>query len=321
MDEALLRTLIRGMISEGVDVEGETLGNIRTAIDSMGEALDRNRADIIWHLRAKLELMGMRNLQLKADPESDWVDFREGLVRVIADLGVDWGDSRNLMGWASGVRPLASRHPPLASRRPPIPGASPDDPFQRWAFSPQRAGDVPREPNTALETRIIRALKGHFIRNVPVPGELVRTMIDLVDRGLYTDVLRKPEPGATLYRGLDADDDFIRSLGLDPDGDPSGRHDVRIRIETGRGGRSSSWSYDPAIAELFAGSGDFSTGGRWAVVLFAAADDNPGGFLDGESFLNNLSTFSGENRPMRDESECIGVGSILLSGVEISARI
>lgn len=316
MDERLLRDIIRDMITEGLS--GEGLEYIRTAIDRMGEALGRNRDDIIWHLQAKLELMGMRNLQLKADPDSDWVDFREGLVRVIADLGVDWGGSQNLMGWASGVRPLA-RGP--AAPRPPIPAAPTDAPFQRWAFSPQRVGAVPREPNTALETRIIRALTGHFIRNVPVPSELVRTMIDLIDQGLYTDILQKPDPGAILYRGLDAGDDFIRSLGLDPDGDPSGRHDVRIRIEPGRKDRSSSWSYDPAIAELFAGSGDFSTGGRWAVVLIAQADDNPRGFLDGESFLNSLSTFSGENRPVRDESECIGVGSILLSGVEISTRI
>ena len=317
MDEVLLRTLIRRMISESVDVEGETLGHIRTAIDRMGERLGHDRDDIIWHLRAKLERLG--HLRFEVDPGSDWVDFREGLVRAVADLGIGWGDSQNLMGWARSVLPIARSGP--AARRPPPPAAPADAPFQRWAFSPQRTGDVPREPNTPLETRIIRALTGHFIRNVPVPDDLVRTMIDLIDSGLYTDILRKPEPGSTLYRGLDAGDDFIRSLGLDPDGDPSGRHDVRVRIEPGRKGRSSSWSYDPAIAELFAGSGDFSTGGRWSVVLRAAADDNPGGFLDGESFLNNLSTFSGENRPMRDESECIGVGSILLSGVEISVRI
>lgn len=316
MNNKILREVIRDLITEGLSDEG--FGYIRTAIDRLGATLEGNRADIIWHLRVKLELMGMRNLQLKDDPGSDWVDFREGLVRTIADLGVGWGGAQNLMGWASGVRPLGRAS---AGPRPLIPAAPTDAPFQRWAFSPQRAGDVPREPNTALETQIIRALKGHFIRNVPVPGDLVRTMIDLIDQGLYTDILQKPPAGATLYRGLDAGDDFIRSLGLDPDEDPSGQHDVQIRIETGRKGRSSSWSYDPAIAELFAGSGDFSTGGRWAVVLIAGADDNPSGFLDGENFLNSLSTFSGENRPMRDESECLGVGSILLSGVEISSRI
>ena len=318
MDEVLLRTLIRRMISESADVEGKTLGNIRTAIDRMGEALGRNRDDIIWHLRAKLELMGMRNLQLKADPDSDWVDFREGLVRVIADLGVGWGGSQNLMGWASGVRPLV-RGP--AAPRPPIPAAPTDAPFQRWAFSPQRVGAVPREPNTALETRIIRALTGHFIRNVPLPADLARLMIDLIDGGLYTDILMKPEPGATLYRGLDAGDGFIRALGLDPEGEIEGDHAVRLRIDPGNPGRASSWTTDPSIASLFAGSGDFSRGGRWAVVLQARASDNPGSFLDGEVFLAGLSTFSGENRPMRDESECIGVGDILISGVEISARI
>ena len=316
MNNKILRAVIRDLITETLSDEG--FGYIRTAIDRLGEALEGNRADIIWHLRVKLELMGMRNLQLKDDPGSDWVEFREGLVRTIADLGVGWVGAQNLMGWASGVRPLARG---VGPKRPPITAAPADAPFQRWAFSPQRVGDVPREPNTALETQIIRALKGHFIRNVPVPSELVRTMIDLIDGGLYTDILRKPEPGVTLYRGLDAGDDFIRSLGLDPEGEIEGDHAVRLRIDPGNPGRASSWTTDPSIASLFAGSGDFSRGGRWAVVLIAAADDNPGGFLDGESFLNNLSTFSGENRPMRDESECIGVGEILISGVEISSRI
>ena len=315
MNNKILRAVIRDLITEGLSDEG--LGYIRTTIDSLGERLGHDRAEIIKRLRWKLEHLGV--LRFEADPASVWVDFREGLAGALADLGVDWGIARGLTIWAREALPSAS----TATRtpRPPPPAAPADAPFQRWAFSPQRMGEVPREPNTALETQIIRALKGHFIRNIPVPGDLVRTMIDLIDGGLYTDILQKPPAGATLYRGLDAGDDFIRSLGLDPDGDPSGQHDVQIRIETGRKGRSSSWSYDPAIAELFAGSGDFSTGGRWAVVLIARADDNPSGFLDGESFLNSLSTFSGENRPMRDESECIGVGSILLSGVEISSRI
>ena len=317
MDEVLLRTLIRRMISESVDVEGETLGHIRTAIDRMGERLGHDRDDIIWHLRAKLERLG--DLRFEVDPGSDWVDFREGLVRAVADLGIGWGDSQNLMGWARGVLPIARSGP--AARRPPPPAAPADAPFQRWAFSPQRTGDVPREPNTPLETRIIRALTGHFIRNVPLPADLARLMIDLIDGGLYTDILMKPEPGATLYRGLDAGDGFIRALGLDPEGEIEGDHAVRLRIDPGNPGRASSWTTDPSIASLFAGSGDFSRGGRWAVVLQARASDNPGSFLDGEVFLAGLSTFSGENRPMRDESECIGVGDILISGVEISARI
>ena len=317
MDEVLLRTLIRRMISEGGDPDEKTLGHIRTTIDRLGERLRRDRAEIIRKLRWKLERLG--DLRFEADPASDWIDFREGLAGAVADLGVDWGTAQGLTIWAQSVLPREGTGP--VARRPPPPAAPADAPLQRWAFSPQRVGNVPREPNTALETRIVRALKAHFNRNVPVPGELVRTMIDLIDGGLYTDILQKPPAGVTLYRGLDASDDFIRSLGLDPDGDPSGRHDVRIRIEPGRKGRSSSWSYDLAIAELFAGSGDYSTGGRWAVVLIAGADDNPSGFLDGESFLNSLSTFSGENRPMRDESECIGIGEILISGVEISERI
>jgi len=317
MGEILLRTIVRGMIAEGA-VNEETLRYIRGAIDVMGEKLHHDRAEIIRRLRQRLEQPGIRQVlpDIGDSDAADWIEFREGLTGALVDLGVGWAEVQGLFFWAHNITPAAA---PQVRRPPPAPAPG-NASFQRWAFSPQRRGDVPKEPNTPLETRIITALKSHFIRNVPLPAELGHLMIDLIDQGLYTDILTKPERGALLYRGLDAGDDFVRSLGLDPDADIEGEHDIRIRVDAGHKGRCSSWTIDPSIASLFAGSGDFNRGGRWAVVLIARADDNLRTFLDGEHFLNNLSTFAGENRPARDASECIGVGSILLTGVEISRR-
>ena len=337
MNEALLRSVIRSLIAEGDDGGPRYSGpnsTIKWAIDVMGEKLRNDRATIVGKLRRKLRDRGAlrfeptpADLEPPADPtidyhrSPDWIDFRDRIAGAVFELGLStYNDMWGLVQWAAGLKRVPAPAP--AAGEPAGPPPAPEgSPFERWAFSPQRGGDVPRERNTALENRIIGALRSHFIRNIPLPAELGRLMIDLVDRGLYTDILRKPERGTLLYRGIDAGDDFIRSLGLDPEADVEGEHDLRIRVDAGRKGRCSSWTTDPSIASLFAGSGDFSRGGRWAVVLVARAGDNPGAFLDGESFLNGLTTFAGEDRPVRDESECIGVGSILLSGVEISLRI
>mgnify|MGYP003628542868 CR=1 FL=1 len=60
---------------------------------------------------------------------------------------------------------------------------------------------TPKEPDTQIENELIKALKGHFLSNWPLPTGYAMALVNLINKGLYPETLKRYE-GAEVYRGL-----------------------------------------------------------------------------------------------------------------------
>jgi len=313
MKDQILRALIRDLIAESTmeDINPGTLEYIRRVINTLGERLRGDRAAVVGKLRMRLEFLGQ--LAFPGDPMSGgWDDFRDRLTRALIDLGVDWGIARGLTGWAGEVRPPPDPVPPRPVRQ--ITPAPPDAPFGRYAWASQRQG-VPSERDNSLEKRIARLIKRHVEDNIPLRAENFKLMMDLVNQGLYSDILMKPEPDALLYRGMHVSEAFIETLGLDPETVEDGDHSLGVVVNPApprRGAYVSSWTRNRDIADNFK-----STGGNsgFSVVLIARAGDNPDSFLDCQVIVDELGSIEGDVDQSSEEVFC--GGRVRLSGVEI----
>ena len=195
---------------------------------------------------------------------------------------------------------------------------SPVAPLGKYAFSPQRQAlpnPPPLEPNTRIETARRISLENHVTGIRPLTRRQAQLILNFIDAGLYSDVIKAPPPG-TYYRGMLLSLDSLKSMGIPV---PHmklfekqtliGPFDVVPRVAT------TSWTsnYNLAIDYMHGfsakGLGDEHI---YTTMLFAEIDDNPGKFID----LVDLYDIIGKSFAV--EKEVIGVGTIRVKSVHLA---
>ena len=186
----------------------------------------------------------------------------------------------------------------------------PDAPLGSIAFAPYRS-DVkqPPEPNTEIETKLATALYRHFNDNVPLDVNFSALLEELLNKGWYSDIIKKPGSNIILYRGMISmtPEWICKTTGVPLDQIQQG--DTLLDGEwegdfnySPRDPGSSSWTGDLGEAKEFAGN----SAGRLSVVIEAEAGDNPNKFIsceDGMYKVDKFATFAAER-------EFIGLGGM-----------
>lgn len=202
------------------------------------------------------------------------------------------------------------------------PKAPPDSPLGKYAFSPQRQHHVsppPMEKNNPTEATLLRSIRNHIVRGLPLTQQQAQLVTSFIRDGLYPDVFREAQPG-TYYRGMALGEKALKRMGVDVTKmDPQiikNRLEGNFEIKPRGNSFSSSWSYSFNVAESFSlGGGDGREDEQCAVIFAASTEDNPGKFLEVKKFygldFEGLKGFSGEE-------EVISLGTIRAKWVQIS---
>jgi hypothetical protein len=193
------------------------------------------------------------------------------------------------------------------------------DPLGKYAFPQGRKlrNSVPYEKNTKLEDELEDAIENHFMASWPFTKDVANKLSELLVKGLYTDILKRPETNV-VYRGMSVSEQWIkRSLELDDDQVPTMIEiEKRFTFLPKPMMGSSSWTSDFGVARDFSISSiekskylsHNSTHGKitHSIVLHAKLSENYNSFLSGEDGLYKLQHAFG----FQSEKEILGLNDI-----------
>ena len=156
--------------------------------------------------------------------------------------------------------------------------------FNKFAFSPQRQDSTnppPKEPNNPVERRYLVAIKNHFHGNKLLSLETAQKLKELMQSGLYPDILKTPiKP--VVYRGMTVQKEYlIDKLGVDADQIGSEIKELAKTVTFKQTRNASSWTTDFEVAKDFADKNvKYYTGDIYSIVFEASVTDNEGNLLD-----------------------------------------
>lgn len=183
-------------------------------------------------------------------------------------------------------------------------------PLGKWAFANDRAPGftkVPKETDTAMEAELHRALRNLFDKNVPMSVEPAEELRKLAASGKYADIIRSPESGTKIYRGMRVPAGWLSGATIKKIDDipKSGESEPGTTFTfTPRRGFTSSWTANLKSATKFANEGgpegnDNHPTNAFAVIMEAdVTDENRFNFILGDDGLykvDPLYHFSSEH--------------------------
>jgi hypothetical protein len=156
--------------------------------------------------------------------------------------------------------------------------------FNKFAFSPQRQGmenPPPREPNNPVENKYLIAIRDHFEGDELLSLEKAQKIKELMQSGLYPDVLKAPTK-PVVYRGMTVRKEYlIDNLGVDADQIGSELKELAKTVTFRQTRNASSWTTDFKVAKEFADKNEKGyTGDIYSIVFEANVADNEGNLLD-----------------------------------------
>lgn len=189
------------------------------------------------------------------------------------------------------------------------PEASGKKPLDNYAFAEDR-DDVPEEKNNKFEQELFDTLKDYILDNVPISQEVGEAMKELLASGQYQKIFHRPSK-ETMYRGMAVDQEFLKKLTNSKNVSSNDEIKGRFVFEPREGMYVSSWTDDIRVAEEFS----MPMNRRkypYSLIMVAHVNDNKDSFVSCPDGLYRLKTLSQRS----SESEYLGLGSIMVSGVK-----
>lgn len=187
--------------------------------------------------------------------------------------------------------------------------APPNAPLGQYAWPKERNLPV-NEPDTQLEIELLQAIsKSIKDQKQPLPKEYVDTLKDLLDKGYYNKVIKRPSVDF-VYRGMSVDKNYLESLGIDTMSG-YGKLDKNFKFAPKSG--ASSWTKDIDVALEF--SLRNITNKNFAVIMEAHVNSNS--FIDYKEFYD-IGT---DTKSFRKEREILGVGDINVKSISFSDKM
>jgi hypothetical protein len=155
----------------------------------------------------------------------------------------------------------------------------PHAPLGQYAFPGERFS-LPHaiEPHTELEDKILLGIKKQVVQNHEMSDDIIDSLFDLKNRGLYKDILKEPT-GAVIYRGMNlVQYDFrtlLRKMSTTYDID---EHDLIFGKPTSvdmtfvpkaKNG-TSSWTTSKKVAQGFSKKYSYA----YRIILHASVEEN-----------------------------------------------
>jgi hypothetical protein len=204
-----------------------------------------------------------------------------------------------------------------------------DAPLGQIAFGEERVDDVPPEPDTKFEKKVLQSLDryiGNHLKMKFSSNEL-SVVQDILASGLYKKIFRSP--GGNVYRGMalpreqfeERFPELAEEVYADVENSYSKVHEITGTFESNRDDQVSSWSSVERVARTFALESEFKIDKEAEPVMLiyiAKASDNGGRLFD----LTNLYSFvKTANSSLREnESETLGFGPITYSSIKVERR-
>lgn len=182
--------------------------------------------------------------------------------------------------------------------------APPDAPLGQWAWPRERKLPVD-EPDTDAEVQLISSITAMIKRNVTIPASDIELLYSILSNGWYSNVIRAPEKGTTIYRGMLVPRSWVSDLVGEEVADHGAiwkSANFKPQVD------HSSWTTDILVAsDAFR----FKQQSYYAVVLVADVDANVGKLID----MQYMYDLNSELKSMKHEHEVTALGSIKIMGV------
>jgi hypothetical protein len=150
-------------------------------------------------------------------------------------------------------------------------------PLDKYAFSDERMGRVPREKNNKTEKDLYDELSSYVRVNSPVSQESVSVIKNALSQGLYSDMF-SPPVASEVHRGMSVSEEYLRAaLGVKRLPSENGKSSKGFTFLPYDNRNVSGWTTDENVAY------DFSVNARedYSVVMTApCGGKNSGSFLE-----------------------------------------
>jgi len=253
--ESQLRTIVRSILAESDDPE------LQRAIEKM-----KKDSPMFWRYGGAIEVGpdGGIYAQVPEDekfynPYPDRWDPESGTFRSV-DNWEDINKKRAILPPRPPSIP-PEQHPRWRPTREKgvLPPHDSAEPFEKWAFAPQRKGtslDVGEdEPNTPVEQIVYFELVDHLKYNKPVSPEVFQLLASMQKSGKYSDIFETLPPSTPIYRGVILSPKQLEKFGIEPLGQYAEPVTEEVDFMFGKKNSTSSWSLSPGTAGNF-GMGD-----------------------------------------------------------------
>ena len=199
----------------------------------------------------------------------------------------------------------------------------------RIAFGEERIDDVPPEPNTKFEKKMLQSLDSYIGNHLEMKfsSKEIGAIQDILASGMYKKIFRSPS--GNIYRGMalpreqfeERFPELAEEVYADVENSYSKVHEITGALESNRDDQVSSWSSIERVARTFALESEFKIDKEAEPVMLiyiAKASDNGGRLFD----LTNLYSFvKTANSSLREnESETLGFGPITYSSIKVERR-
>ena len=207
-----------------------------------------------------------------------------------------------------------------------------DAPLGQIAFGEERVDDVPPEPDTKFEKKMLQSLDryiGNHLKMKFSSNELAAVQ-DILASGMYKKIFRSP--GGNVYRGMSLSSnqfeeqfpELAEEVYADLKKPYKKDHKIKGVYTSSRGDQISSWSSDESVAETFARDSEFRIKGEGEelppvnVIYTAKASDNGGRLFDLSNLYSLVKTANSSLRS--NEAESLGFGPIMYSSVRVERK-
>ena len=207
-----------------------------------------------------------------------------------------------------------------------------DAPLGQIAFGEERVDDVPPEPDTKFEKKMLQSLDryiGNHLKMKFSSNELAAVQ-DILASGMYKKIFRSP--GGNVYRGMSLSSnqfeeqfpELAEEVYADLKKPYKKDHKIKGVYTSGRGDQISSWSSDESVAETFARDSEFRIKGEGEdlppvnVIYTAKASDNGGSLFDLSNLYSLVKTANSSLRS--NEAESLGFGPITYSSIRVERK-